>query len=158
MARAGVGLQGLTPWPLICPPATAELARSVNATAAQAAAAAAAAAAASGQQASADEEDEAAAEERASWSLERATAEELVAALVAQWQKPIDTLGKAGRAFDVSWGWGWGGSRRGRRQVRAAEEPHAFADTSLPVTPPPPCHPDTSGPGVTAGRRARRRV
>lgn len=30
-------------------------------------------------------------------------AEALVAALVAQWQKPIDTLGKAGRAFDVSW-------------------------------------------------------
>ncbi len=25
-----------------------------------------------------------------------------MAALVAQWQKPIDTLGKAGRAFDVS--------------------------------------------------------
>ena len=33
-------------------------------------------------------------------------AEALVAALVAQWQKPIDTLGKAGRAFDVSGGGG----------------------------------------------------
>lgn len=30
-----------------------------------------------------------------------AAAEALVAALVAQWQKPIDALGKAGRAFDV---------------------------------------------------------
>lgn len=28
-------------------------------------------------------------------------AEALVAALVQQWQKPIDTLSKAGRAFDV---------------------------------------------------------
>ncbi len=31
-----------------------------------------------------------------------AAAEMLVAAVVAQWQKPIDTLSKAGRAFDVS--------------------------------------------------------
>lgn len=49
---------------------------------------------------STDEEEEDVAEERASWSFERQTAEMLVAGVVAQWQKPIDTLSKAGRAFD----------------------------------------------------------
>jgi hypothetical protein len=61
----------------------------------------AAAAAVSPQQA-AEEEEEEEAEEREGWSFERQTAEALVAAVVAQWRRPIDTLGKAGRAFDVS--------------------------------------------------------
>ncbi|KAI7841137.1 hypothetical protein COHA_005107 [Chlorella ohadii] len=74
-----------------------EAARSANKPTAAQQAATAAAATASQQSSDEDEEGE---EERASWSLERQTAEALVAALVAQWQKPIDTLGKAGRAFD----------------------------------------------------------
>lgn len=47
----------------------------------------------------AEDEDEAA-EERAGWSFERQTAEALVSELVQKWQKPIETLSKAGRAFD----------------------------------------------------------
>lgn len=78
----------------------------------QAAAAAAAAAAAgngngSGAPSESEGEEDEEEEERASWSLERRTAEELTAALVAQWEKPIGTLSKAGRAFEV---------RRGRRR------------------------------------------
>lgn len=74
-----------------------EVAKSANKPTAAQQAATAATATASQQSSDEDEEGD---EERASWSLERQTAETLVAALVAQWQKPIDTLGKAGRAFD----------------------------------------------------------
>ena len=45
-----------------------------------------------------EEEDE---EERAGWSAERRAAEELAAALCQRWRAPIDTLSKAGRAFEV---------------------------------------------------------
>ncbi|KAL4423465.1 hypothetical protein ABPG77_005417 [Micractinium sp. CCAP 211/92] len=48
---------------------------------------------------SSEDEDEAE-EGRAGWSFERQTAEALVSELVQKWQKPIDTLSKAGRAFD----------------------------------------------------------
>ena len=44
-----------------------------------------------------EEEDD---EERAAWSLDRRSAEELVDALVKQWEKPIAALDRAGRAFD----------------------------------------------------------
>ncbi|GAB4823718.1 hypothetical protein N2152v2_010764 [Parachlorella kessleri] len=46
------------------------------------------------------EEEEEEEEERAAWSLERRTAEELAGELVAQWEKPISTLSRAGRAFE----------------------------------------------------------
>lgn len=71
--------------------------------AAEAEAAAAAAAQQRAQQASApaeEEQDNADAEERASWGVERTTAEALVAALVEAWKRPMDTLSKAGRAFE----------------------------------------------------------
>lgn len=60
------------------------------------------AAAAAQQAGAADSETEEEEEEdgRADWSIERRTAEELVAALVQQWRKPIDTLSKAGKAFE----------------------------------------------------------
>jgi hypothetical protein len=73
------------------------------AAAAATAAAAAAAAATKAAEASSEEEEEAA-EERASWGLERRTAEDLTAELVAQWEKPISTLSRAGRAFEVRGG------------------------------------------------------
>ena len=53
------------------------------------------------QKAAPDSEDsEAEEEERASWSEERRTAEGLVGAMVAQWEKPIAALDRAGKAFD----------------------------------------------------------
>ena len=48
----------------------------------------------------ADEDDEDGAEDRATWSLERRTAEELVQGLVEQWQAPMDALANAGKAFE----------------------------------------------------------
>lgn len=45
-----------------------------------------------------DQEDSAA--ERASWSRERTIAETLAAKLVLQWQGPISTLSRAGKAFE----------------------------------------------------------
>ena len=51
------------------------------------------------QQDSTDEEEEE--DAHAEWTPERRVAEGLVAALVQQWRKPIDTLSKAGKAFEV---------------------------------------------------------
>ena len=51
-------------------------------------------------QAAAEEDDDDDAEDRAAWSLERRTAEELVEGLVAQWQAPMDALANAGKAFE----------------------------------------------------------
>ena len=45
-----------------------------------------------------DQEDSAA--DRASWSRERTIAEALVSKLVQQWQGPISTLSRAGKAFE----------------------------------------------------------
>ena len=45
-----------------------------------------------------DQEDSAA--ERASWSRERTIAETLAAKLTLQWQGPISTLSRAGKAFE----------------------------------------------------------
>lgn len=45
-----------------------------------------------------DQEDSAA--ERASWSRERTIAETLAAKLILQWQGPISTLRRAGKAFE----------------------------------------------------------
>lgn len=45
-----------------------------------------------------DQEDSAA--ERASWSRERTIAETLASKLVLQWQGPISTLSRAGKAFE----------------------------------------------------------
>ena len=45
-----------------------------------------------------DQEDSAA--ERASWSRERTIAETLAAKLILQWQGPISTLSRAGKAFE----------------------------------------------------------
>ena len=45
-----------------------------------------------------DQEDSAA--ERASWTRERSIAEALVAKLLQQWQGPISTLSRAGKAFE----------------------------------------------------------
>ena len=45
-----------------------------------------------------DQEDSAA--ERASWSRERTIAETLASKLVSQWQGPISTLSRAGKAFE----------------------------------------------------------
>ena len=49
-----------------------------------------------------DEEDdpEDSAADRASWSRERTIAETLVSKLVQQWQGPISTLSRAGKAFE----------------------------------------------------------
>ncbi len=45
-----------------------------------------------------DEQDSAA--ERASWTHERSIAEALVAKVMQQWQGPISTLSRAGKAFE----------------------------------------------------------
>ena len=45
-----------------------------------------------------DQQDSAA--ERASWSRERTIAETLASKLVMQWQGPISTLSRAGKAFE----------------------------------------------------------
>ena len=50
-----------------------------------------------------DADDDAAAEaaaEQATWSPERATAEALAGALQQQWEAPMATLSKAGKAFE----------------------------------------------------------
>ncbi len=59
-----------------------------------------ASAAAKAEAAAADEDDDDGAEDRATWSLERRTAEELVQGLVEQWQAPMDALANAGKAFE----------------------------------------------------------
>lgn len=46
------------------------------------------------------EEQEDSAAERASWSRERSIAEALVGKLMQQWQGPIATLSRAGKAFE----------------------------------------------------------
>lgn len=46
------------------------------------------------------EEQEDSAAERASWSRERSIAEALVGKLMQQWQGPISTLSRAGKAFE----------------------------------------------------------
>ncbi|KAK9816841.1 hypothetical protein WJX72_005809 [[Myrmecia] bisecta] len=52
------------------------------------------------QPAEAAEDEEEEDSERAGWSVERRTAEELVEALLVEWKAPIDTLSKAGKAFE----------------------------------------------------------
>ena len=47
-----------------------------------------------------EEEDDDDEEGRTAWSLERRTAEELVAELAALWQAPMDALANAGKAFE----------------------------------------------------------
>lgn len=54
--------------------------------------------------ASKGEEEEEEEEEHEDWAPERQSAEAMVAALVQQWQRPINTLSKAGKAFEVGHG------------------------------------------------------
>ena len=52
------------------------------------------------EEANKEEDQEESAAERASWSRERSIAEGLVGKLVQQWQGPISTLSRAGKAFE----------------------------------------------------------